>query len=144
MKSLTRFAFAAVLSLSAIAFTPATASAQTARGSFTLPHDVRWQNASVPAGEYQFTLDSKGPSQLMTLRRIDGNRVSFMLLVNDTISASSGNLDRLVLVPREGKTLVKSLELPYYGMTLNFAVPSAGTENEVALAGDHPDPTRTR
>ena len=142
MKSLRKFAVTAVLSFSALGLLSAAASAQTARGSFTLPHEVRWQNVTVPAGEYRFSIDEKGPSQLMTLSQLDGAHTSLMLLVNSTAPTRSGSLDRLVLVSREGKTFVQSMELPYYGLTLNFKVPTDSAE--LALAGEHPDPTRNR
>ncbi len=144
MKLLRNIAYTTVLSLAAVAVTAGSAAAQSARGAFTLPHSVLWQDASVSAGEYEFTLDAKGPSELMTLRKLDGGRASFMLLVNNTGPAFSGNIDRLVLVSREGKSFVQSLELPNYDLTLHFNVPSETAEKELALAGDHPEPTRLR
>ena len=141
---LRNLAYTAPLVLSSLALAHGSASAQTARGAFTLPHEVRWQNASVPAGEYEFSLDAKGPSQLMMLRQRDGGHVSFMLLVSNTGPALTGDTDRLVLISREGKSFVQAMTLPYFGLTLHFAVPSESTDKEVALAGDHPDPTRNR
>lgn len=141
MKSLRNLAFTAVLSMGALAAVPGSASAQTARGVFKLPHEVTWQGANVPAGEYQFSLDAKGPSQLMTVHQIDGHRASFMLLVNNTASAA-GNIDRLILVSREGKKYVQSMELPEYGLIMRFTVPEEGSE--LALAGDHTGSTRLR
>lgn len=130
------------LSLLALGLSSTVASAQTARGTFTLTHDVRWQNASVPAGEYQFSLESRGPSELMTLRQRDGAHASFMLLVGSASPSAGASLDRLVLVSRGGKSYVRTLELPYYGIALHFTVPAEGTE--LALAGEHTEPTRTR
>ena len=141
MNSVRKLAFTAVLSLSALAAMPGSASAQSARGLFTLPHEVTWQGAYVPAGKYEFSLDAKGPSQLMTVRRVDGGHASFMLLINNT-STAKGEIDRLILVSREGKRFVQSMELPEYGLTMHFAVPAEGAE--MALAGDHTAPTRTR
>ena len=54
MKSIRKFVYAAVLILSALNFSPSLASAQDAAGTFTLTHEVRWQNAMVPAGKYRF------------------------------------------------------------------------------------------
>ena len=144
MKSLRKIAYTSVLSLAALVLATGSATAQTARGAFTLPHAVSWQNASLPAGEYEFSLISKGPSQLMTIHKLDGARVSFMLLVNNTGPALSGDTDRLLLVSKDGKSFVETMTLPYYGLTLHFTVPSESTAKELALAGDHPEPTRTR
>ena len=73
MKSIRRFAYAAVLVLSALNFAPSLASAQDAAGTFTLTHEVRWQNAVVPAGKYRFTIGANGPSEMLTLRKVDGS-----------------------------------------------------------------------
>ena len=75
--------YAAVLVLSALNFAPSLASAQDESGRFTLPHQVRWQNAIVPAGDYSFTLQSVGSSEMLTLRKISGAPASYMLMAND-------------------------------------------------------------
>ena len=48
MKSIRRFVYAAVLVLSVLNFAPSVASAQDAVGTFTLTHEVRWQNWRFP------------------------------------------------------------------------------------------------
>ena len=144
MKSLRNIASTFVFSIAALALSAGVAGAQTARGVFTLPHEVSWQEASVPAGEYQFSLDAKGPSQLMTIRKLDGARIAFMLLVNKTGPALPSDTDRLVLVSKDGKSYVETMTLPDFGLTLHFNVPSGSLKKELALAGDHPEPTRTR
>jgi len=144
MKSLRNIAHTYVLSFAALALSAGSAGAQSARGVFTLPHEVSWQGASVPAGGYQFSLDAKGPSQLMTIRKLDGARVGFMLLVHKTGPALTGDQDRLLLISKEGKSFVETMTLPYYGLTLHFTVPSERTAKQLALAGDHPEPTRNR
>jgi hypothetical protein len=83
MKSIRRLGYAAVLTLSALNFAPSLASAQDAAGTFTLPHEVHWQNAVVPAGNYHFTIASSGPSEMLTLRKIGGSGAGFMMLVAD-------------------------------------------------------------
>jgi hypothetical protein len=75
MKSLRRFVYAAVLTLSALNFAPSLASAQDAAGTFTLTHEVHWQNAVVPAGKYHFTMGASG--QLLTLTKITGSGAGF-------------------------------------------------------------------
>jgi hypothetical protein len=65
MKTIRRFAYAVVLTLSALNFAPSLASAQEAAGTFTLAHEVHWQNAVVPAGEYRFTIGVDGPAEML-------------------------------------------------------------------------------
>jgi hypothetical protein len=122
MKSIRRFAYAVVLVLSALNFAPSLASAQEATGTFTLTHEVRWQNAAVPAGKYRFTL-ATGASGLLTLRKIDGNEAGFMLLVTDVESSNPSDVSRLIVVSRSSGSFVSTMQLPEFGVTLRFAVP---------------------
>ena len=131
MKSTRKFVYAVVLAATAFTFKPVTASAQAARGHFTLPHDVRWQNAAVPAGDYRFTIDSKGASAILTLTKMSGERTGFMLLVNDIDTATTPGIDKLVLHTKGEGKFVSEMELPEYGMTLHFRVP-AEAESVVA------------
>src|SRR5258706_10427552 len=52
MKTIRKFASAAVLTLGGLSLMPSLASAESANGKFTLTHEVHWQNAVVPAGTY--------------------------------------------------------------------------------------------
>jgi hypothetical protein len=84
MKSIRKFAYAAVLILSALNFTPSLAFGQDEGGTFKLPHEVHWQNVEVPAGDYRFSLQSMGPSGKLTLIKITGKPASFMSFANET------------------------------------------------------------
>jgi hypothetical protein len=142
MTSIRRFAYAAALTLSALSFAPSLASAQEAHGRFTLAHEVHWQNALVPAGEYEFSFKLSGPSELLFVRRFTGSGPGFMMLVNDTGEAKPSDLNQLVLVSREGKSFVSAMDLPEAGVTLHFVVPSE--THQVALAGTAPTSTTVR
>jgi len=123
MKSIRRFAYATVLTLSALNFTPSLASAQDAAGTFTLTHEVHWQNAVVPAGKYRFTMGANGPSELLTLTKITGTGAGFLLMVTDTEASQPSDLSRLVVVSRPNGSFVSTMQLPEFGMTLHFSVP---------------------
>lgn len=143
MNATRKVVFTCALTMAVAFLWPAAASAQ-ARGVFMLPHEVVWQGATVPAGDYQFSLESRGPSQLLTLFKRDGARAGFMMMVTNVSPAKGASLDRLVLVAQSGKSFVSTMELPEYDMTLHFTVPKEGTDKEVALAGENPAPTRLR
>lgn len=129
MKSIRKYVYGAVLTVSALNFAPSLASAQEAAGSFTLGHEVHWQNAIVPAGKYRFTMGTQGPSELLMVRDVSGHGTGFMLLVTDTEVSHPSDVSRLVVVSRPSGNFVSSLQLPEFGMTLHFAVPA---ETEVA------------
>jgi hypothetical protein len=132
-KSIRNFAYAAVLTLSALSFSPSLASAQDEGGSFRLSHEVRWQNAVVPAGEYRFTLQPLGPSMMLRLTRLTGTPASFMLMVNDREEeARASNQSLLVISSKSGVSYVSSMSLPEFEVTLRFAPPAAASK-EVAL-----------
>jgi hypothetical protein len=133
MKSIRNFAYATVLTLSTLNFAPSLASAQDAAGSFTLTHEVHWQNAVVPAGTYRFTIQPDGPAAMLTLRNLSGGR-SFMMLVVGSEDSKPKDISALVLVPRPGGSFVSTLQLPGFGMTLHFAVPSETHEVAGAAA----------
>ena len=143
MKSLRKFASAAVLTLGALSLIPSAASAQSARGSFTLSHEVHWQNAVVPAGTYNFSLESKGPSQLLTLRSLSGHD-GFMIIVNAVGSSQFSDLNRIEVVSRGDKSFVRTMDLPQFETVLHFSVPREGAEKELVLASDTPVPTHLR
>jgi hypothetical protein len=128
MRSIRRFLYSAVLALSALTFTPSPASAQEMHGSFTLSHDVRWQKYVVPAGDYRFEVHPKGPSAILLLRKVSGNSAGFLILANTAESSKPTDLDRLVVVARPGGNYVSSMELPEFGETLRFAVPTESRE----------------
>jgi hypothetical protein len=144
MNSLRKFAVLALFTLGSLAILPGAASAQTASGSFTLPHEVNWQTAVVPAGDYRFSLEPKGASFFLTLRNISGGHESFIIMVNNVASSEFSDFNRLVMVSRAGKSFVSALDLPEFETTLHFAVPAEGASTELALASDTPVPTHLR
>ena len=128
MRSIGRFVYSVVLALSALTFTPSPASAQEMHGSFTLSHEVRWQKYVVPAGDYRFEVQPKGPSAILLLRKVSGNSAGFLILANNAESSKPSDLDRLVVVARPSGSYVSSMELPEFGETLRFVVPTESEE----------------
>jgi hypothetical protein len=135
MSSIRRFVYATVLALTTFNFAPNLASAQEpASGRFTLPHDVYWQNAFVPAGEYRFYYDPSAGLGVLTLSGLSGARNSFMFIVRDQDEAKPTDLSRLVLEKTSAGSYVEALQLPEFGMTLRFAAPSSMKEKQIAKA----------
>jgi hypothetical protein len=130
--SLRKAIYAGLLAVSSLSFSPSLASAQEiAHGRFTLAHDVRWQNAMVPAGDYRFTVEADGPSSVLMLSKLDGRRAGFLLVAHD-IDATVAGPSRLVLQSTSGGSYVSAMQLPEFGMTLHFMAPA---ERELARAG---------
>jgi hypothetical protein len=89
------------------------ASAQVFRGEFTLPSEVRWGLATLPAGAYSFTLDKCTVDSRLTIYR--GTRYVAWILTNGIGDATS-NRSEMVL---QGGT-VRELSLPQIGLTLYY------------------------
>jgi hypothetical protein len=134
MNSIRKFAYAAVVTLSALNFAPSLASAQDAGGTFGLSHEVHWQNAIVPAGEYRFIIESDSPADRLTLRKLSGSGTGFVMLVMETEASKPSDLSQFVMVSRSSGSFVKQMRLPEFGVTLHFAVPAETREVAQATA----------
>ena len=134
MTSLRKFAFAVMLAVTTLNFTPSAANAQEpARGKFTLMHDVHWDNARIPAGDYEFSFSLDSVSPVLSLRNISGTSAGFMLLVAATESRKRSDSNRLLLENTTDGSYVRALQLPEFGITLDFTVPHPG--RQIATAG---------
>ncbi len=136
MTSIRKFAYAAVLAVAALSLSPSSASAQEpAHGRFTLTHDVRWANAKVPAGDYEFSYDTAGISPVLRLSKISGDHAGYMLLIpSSERTVMSVAVSRLLLEPSSEGSYVSAMQLPEFGMTLHFNAPTHAPEKQMAKA----------
>ena len=124
MTTIRKFVYTAVLAVTAMSFAPKPASAESsAHGKFTLTHDVRWGNALVPAGDYEFSYDPYEKSPILTLTKVSGSRSSYMLLVVSSEDSKATDSNRLVLETGAGGSYVSTMHLAECGVTLYFNVP---------------------
>ena len=136
MKTIRNYVYAALLAVSALNFAPTLASAQElARGKFTLTHEVHWGNAKLPAGDYAFSFDPDNGSRVLTLSKVSGTRAGYMVLVPSTVDAKPSGHNRLILEATPNGMYVSAMQLPEFGMTLEFKVPSHSAERQIARAG---------
>jgi len=135
MISIRKFAYAALLAAAALNLAPSLASAQEpARGKFTLTHDVRWGTARVPAGEYAFSFNTEGFSPVLMLSKINGAPAGYMVLVSMTEEIKTSSINELELETNSDGSYVSAMQLPEFGMTLHFRVPTATAEKQIARA----------
>jgi hypothetical protein len=133
MRLICKFAYAAVLGISMFTLPPTLAAAEDAHGSFTLTHEVHWQECVLSPGDYSFSIKSEGPSELLMLRGINGTGTNAMMLVNDVESPKPDEVSAmLTLVSRNGQSFVSTMVLPEYDMTLHFTVPRGSESREMA------------
>jgi hypothetical protein len=136
MKPIRNYVYAASVAASALNLAPTLASAEErAHGKFTLTHEVHWGSAKLPAGDYEFSFDPETGTRMLNLSKVSGTRAGYMVLVPDTDDSKPSDLSRLVLVATPDGSYVSAMQLPDFGMTLHFAVPSHTTERQIAKAG---------
>jgi hypothetical protein len=103
------------------------------KGSFTIDHSIRWQNSTMPAGDYTFTVASASRNQPVTVTGPDGTVFQLPLVISDTkISEKSV----LKLEWRGEDMYVREMDLGQIGLNFRYHVPKA-TANDKLLAKNH-------
>jgi hypothetical protein len=123
-----------ILVIAAVALATVCASAVPAfaqlvcKGSFTLSQEVRWQNATLPAGDYTFEMRSLALPSRITLKGPNGYQFITAAVANETKSDQS----MLVIEHRGNLSAISELRLSAIGRTLRYSVPKAPRDIEVA------------
>jgi hypothetical protein len=130
------FSSVAVLGLAAFA-SPVKAQSATCEGSFTLPYEVTWQSAQIPAGEYTFTLKSKGfPARMM----VHGpNGTVFVSAIGLTGASPTGS--ELLVVNRDGKRYVGELNVAGCDLHVRYFLPKVKNLSREVLLAQGPSTT---
>jgi hypothetical protein len=129
MKSLrNRIVVIAAFALAAVFASAVPASAQVAfHGSFTLHHQIRWQNATLPAGDYTFEMQSLATPRI-TLRGPRGPQFITASVADEKVIGKS----MLVVETRGNESCVRELRLAPIGRALRYSVPKAPKDVELA------------
>jgi hypothetical protein len=109
----------------------AAANAQSVTGKFTLPYEVHWGTAILPAGEYTITMDSIDSA---TLVHSATNSQSFFTRM-PTMDNSTKHPMGLVITSFQGERRVRSLNLPQYGRSLIYEPVTKAEREQLAKAG---------
>ncbi len=108
-----------VLGMMVAGFSAKPASAQVLQGKFTLTSAIRWNQATLAAGEYTFMLDHKYPGNIVTVFR--GTRTVARIQTASMSNIKSGNTEMVV----ESGT-VRDVNLPMIGVRLHYPMPNSG------------------
>jgi hypothetical protein len=132
MKSnFTRIFAVAALGLIAVCASASPASAQDVfKGSFTLPANVRWGQANLPAGDYTFTLKSLALPASITVTGPNGSQ---FVVTSSTDQKSIGSPSRLTIERRNGERYVSEIYLDSLHMQLNYHQRSVPKGKELAM-----------
>jgi len=121
MKTHRRFSVLGLLAvgLLAVGLNAKAADVPAIQGKFTLTSATRWGQATLPAGEYSFTLDHAYPGGMITVHQ--GARTVAHIFAPGMSSSKSG---RSEMVAENGT--VREVNLPTIGVRLEYAAPKSG------------------
>jgi len=129
----TRIIAIVTFGLIAICTSASSASAQNAfQGKFTLPNDVRWGNASLPAGDYTFSLNSTTMPGWVMLRGPNGG---VFILTSVIDERNEGDSSKLTIEHRGGTSFVRSMYLADLGVELTYRAPKTPKQDVVLAQG---------
>ena len=112
-------------------FTAAANAQPSFEGKFTLPYEVQWNHAVLPAGEYSIQVDAMGrPTVVQSTSTGNSAHTNTPILADREKGAAC-----LTVTIRGNERRVRSVNLPQIGMSLIFE-PLTKTEREMfAKAG---------
>ena len=126
------FSFVAVALFSVVACALPASAHEAVKGHFTLPYQVRWQGASLPAGDYTFSLESLAGQSPMTLRGPNG---AMFQLGHISAGQPSEKASVLILEWRDGAYFVREMDLSNLGVQIRYDVPKqARSDKQLAHA----------
>jgi hypothetical protein len=121
---------ALVLVVGALCLSAGLVSAQSAmKGEFTLPSEIHWGRAVLPAGQYSFDLTSNRTPEVI---RVRGEGVNVLLMAQAVGDRPIPTDSALVLVRRGDNSFVRSLRLAPLGISLYYAQPKGEAAPTVA------------
>jgi hypothetical protein len=88
------------------------------QGKFTLTSAIRWGQATLPAGDYTFTLDHNYPGSVVTVRR--GTECVERVLTAGISDFKSGKAEIKV-----ESGMVRAVNLPQIGVSLHYSAPNS-------------------
>ena len=104
------------------------ARAEEYKGAFTLPIEVQWANAKLPAGDYTFVIDTAMFPRLATIR---GEKATARVMPSRGVGAAASGHSELVLIRVGNQGYVRQLRLVEAGQAFNYG-PSAPRETFLA------------
>lgn len=134
MKSVRHVIMVLTLAAVAIGISAPPAAAQVAlKGTFTLPVEVYWGAAVLPAGEYAISMNLNAATSAR-LVFLDGQGVHAMILAGLDTPGKVSNHNALQLEQTNGVYVVRRLDAGVVGQSYSFLV-SGGAHKKMEQAG---------
>ena len=98
------------------------------KGQFTLTEDVNWNGTELPAGNYDFTLDSRALPAKILLHGPNG----FSFVLTSAVNGKErGETSMVTIERRNGSRYISELYLAEIGMDLRYRAPKL-PNNQIA------------
>jgi len=91
------------------------------QGKFTLPFETHWGGATLPAGDYSFTLPSASYPYKFYIRGQATTAIIMAVASDKEIASGHAQLNLVEVADTQN---VETFEAPELGLTFNFATPS--------------------
>lgn len=114
---------AILMGLVALCIGAGAAKAQTYKGEFTLTTPVKWDQASLPAGQYTLTLTSSPSGQRYGIVRSESAHIAVMVVPQIGTQEVSPAGSELRIQDVGGESVVRSMYISDLGLVYNFPVP---------------------
>jgi hypothetical protein len=114
------------------AFAGSTPAQNKVSGSFTLSHEVRWQNANLPAGDYTFSLASTSRMSPMIVTGPNGSIFELAAVISER---RANKPSVLVLQRFAGTSFVREMYLDEIGLQLDYNVPKIPKNDKLLAQG---------
>jgi hypothetical protein len=121
----------AILMLTICGFAAAANAQASFTGKVTLPYEVHWGTAILPAGEYTITMNTLHSVTLVQSARNDRAFYTRMPLTQD----STNHPASLLITSVRGEHRVQSMNLPEFGRSFVYEQLSKAELEEIAKAG---------
>jgi hypothetical protein len=128
------FLWGLVFAALALTLAPRAAKAQANEiGEFTLPFEVHWGTAVLPAGAYRFSVGYLRPSNMVLVYKKSSPSAGYLIMPHgwNSTPASSGR-GQLVFDRKDGEVYAKELQLGSESIALYFGAPKLKKKDVLA------------
>ena len=96
---------------------------QEVRGKFTLPTQVSWGKAILPAGTYTYMVLSTGFPNIL---HVEGNGKSANIIATAWLSPTVASKDILTIIKtKDGRSVVRKFSSQQLGLVFEYAIPKS-------------------
>jgi hypothetical protein len=114
-----------------VAALPAASQAPVSGGKFALPYAVKWHEATLPAGEYSFRLQSSALPAIIEVRGPNGTQ----MIMATAIDRKERTEESSMTIEWHGEQpFVRDLNIGHLGLQVIYSVPKASESDLLAQA----------